>query len=53
MNNVRRFLGTYRCVDCGCRVRVYDWLPEAVLCRKCETKLARQEEAAREPEEDA
>lgn len=34
----REFLGTYACMACGCRVRVYDWLPSQVLCAKCSKK---------------
>jgi hypothetical protein len=39
----RAFLGTYKCVLCGCRVRIYDWLPEPVLCSKCQALEARAE----------
>ncbi len=31
-NPWRLFIGTYRCAVCGTRVRVYDWLPDPVLC---------------------
>lgn len=38
------FIGTYACVRCGCRVRVYDYLGNAaVLCSKCQVLEARAE----------
>jgi hypothetical protein len=48
----REFIGTYRCAGCRCRVRVYDWLPECVLCRTCQRDIDRQERASEAPAED-
>lgn len=51
MSDTKRkmFIGTYACAVCSARVRVYDWLPEAVLCRKCQAQIGRAE---RDPEEE-
>lgn len=40
------FIGTYPCVVCRKRVRVYGWLPEAPLCRKCELDIHKAERLA-------
>jgi hypothetical protein len=41
---IRYFIGTYPCNHCNRqRVRVYDWLPECVLCAKCKAQIAAQE----------
>lgn len=45
----RDFLGTYRC-HCGKRVRVYGWLPEAILCASCTLEIERQEKASLGPD---
>jgi hypothetical protein len=43
----RKFLGTHACSCCAKKVRVYDWLPTAVLCAKC-AKQVRTEESTME-----
>jgi hypothetical protein len=40
-----QYLGTYPC-QCGAQVAVHDWLPEPVLCRKCQRETEQQEVAA-------
>jgi len=42
----RTFIGTYPCAVCARRVRVYDWLPECVLCAQCAQRMARSEALA-------
>jgi len=39
-----QFIGTYKCTVCQCRVRVYDWLPDTILCSKCLTKEFKHEQ---------
>lgn len=39
----RAFIGTYPCALCALRVRVYDWLPECVLCAQCKRRVERDE----------
>jgi len=34
---------------CGKRVRVYEWLPDPVLCAGCKRDIMKQEEAAQGP----
>ena len=46
----RAFIGTYRCMSCGCRVRVYDWLPAMLLCAKCGREEHRREQKEQEEE---
>jgi hypothetical protein len=38
------FIGTYSCALCARRVRVYDWLPECVLCARCKRRVEIDEE---------
>ena len=35
MKPKRAFIGTFPCFLCAKKVRVYDWLPECVLCPRC------------------
>jgi len=42
----RQYLGQYPCALCPKLVRVYDWLPECVLCAACKRTVARQERKA-------
>lgn len=35
MKPKRAFIGTFPCFLCAKKVRVYDWLPECVLCVRC------------------
>ena len=35
MKPKRAFIGTFTCFLCTKKVRVYDWLPECVLCPRC------------------
>lgn len=45
----KQFIATIVCYACGkTKVRVYDWLPEPVLCRGCEIKEQRYTELAAE-----
>jgi len=37
------FIGTYKCMACSKRVRVYDWLPQMILCSGCTRDEARRE----------
>lgn len=51
------FLGSYPCVDCASRdvkrmVRVYGWLPEAVLCASCARAISHDEDAAQTDDDD-
>jgi hypothetical protein len=39
----QRYLGRYKCDACPKLVRVYDDLPNHVLCRECAAKVAREE----------
>jgi len=41
----REFIGTYPCVVCTKKVRVYDWLPQCVLCVRCNQEADRMEKA--------
>jgi len=41
---MRVFIGTYKCMACPTRVRVYDWLPSMLLCAECARQEARNEE---------
>lgn len=47
----RTYIGTYPCFACMRRIRVYDWLPDCVLCVKCRSDVERQEELARDQNE--
>lgn len=42
-----KFLGTYPCVACGKKVRVYGWLPEGVQCAGCFRRALVEEHAMR------
>lgn len=42
----RKFLGMWSCAVCNGRTRVWDWLPDPVLCVGCRRKLERQEARA-------
>lgn len=44
----RKFLLTSKCHVCARRVRIYDWLPDSVLCAKCAARIARDEAKAQE-----
>lgn len=46
------FLGTYPCAICGKRVRVYGWLPEAILCASCTRERDRQEACSQSKEDE-
>jgi len=48
----RAFIATVKCAMCGARVRVYDWLPEAVLCATHQREIARSEAAAMSDDSD-
>ena len=47
------YLGKYPCGACGKKIRVYDWLPESVLCAACKKEIRAQEAKAESPESDA
>lgn len=42
------FIGTYPCFLCKKKVRVYDWLPECVLCSKCKKSVEAEETAPKD-----
>ena len=44
----RKYLGMWSCAVCNGRTRVWDWLPDPVLCVRCLRKLERQEAQAQE-----
>ena len=51
--NAKKFLGSYPCSACERKhVRVYEWLPEAVLCASCQRSIVKQERAAESAEHD-
>ncbi len=47
----RAYIGRYPCSVCARLVRVYDWLPECVLCAPCARKEDRNERQGEEREE--
>ncbi len=44
MTTNQDYIGTYPCVVCTKKVRVYDWLPQCVLCTQCEKEADELEE---------
>jgi hypothetical protein len=46
------FLGTYPCCACGKKVRVYDWLPEGVLCVRDQREIEKAEMKQVAPDDD-
>lgn len=44
MTKVRKYIGTFTCDVCPTRVRVYDWLPEPLLCPRCSKREREREE---------
>lgn len=47
----REFIGTYACMACGCKVRVYDWLPLMILCAACARREHENEDRTRGSDE--
>jgi hypothetical protein len=50
MKLARSFIGTFPCFLCKKRVRVYDYLPDCVLCASCKREVERQEACQEERE---
>lgn len=50
--NAPKFIGTYPCFGCPKKVRVYEQLPECVLCVTCQVDIQRQESNAESAHED-
>lgn len=49
----RAFIGLFQCMACGKSVRVYDWLPQQVLCATCfKAERKRDLEDKRDEEEE-
>lgn len=44
----RKYLGMHSCQLCNRRSRIYDWLPDPVLCEPCQHRIKEQESRQQE-----